>query len=107
MSKLETNYPVHHNSEEEATLELSGDLTSRYAELIEADFLTLSRSGVTRVILDFSKVRYINSTGIAVLIRLINLSRTKFIELSAVGLSQHYHEIFKITKIGDYIKVLS
>lgn len=106
MSALETNYPVQFKDAGEAVIELSGDLTYRNADKIEADFLTLSRSGISLLFIDFSKVRYINSTGIAILIRLINFSRSNNIEMRALGLSPHYHEIFKITRLGDYITVV-
>jgi anti-anti-sigma factor len=107
MSTRETNYPVHIKSPSEAVLELSGDLTYRFAEQIEADFLNLICNGISSLYLDFSKVRYINSTGIALLIRLINLSRRNNVELKASGLSTHYQEIFKITRLGDSITVIS
>jgi anti-anti-sigma factor len=106
MSKINTKYPVQFKNNREVVLELTNELTSRYAADIEADFLTIKSHGVSRLIIDFSDVSYINSTGIAVLMRLINLSREADIALAASGLSTHYKEIFDITKLGDYIEVI-
>lgn len=106
MSEINTNYPVRYQGDREAVLALSGDLTYKCAANIEADFLIIECSGVSRLILDFSNVKYINSTGIAVLIRLTHLSRKENIELQAIGLSAHYKEIFKITRLADYIQII-
>lgn len=85
MSKINTNYPIQFHNEQVAILALSGDLTDKCAGNIEADFLAVACSGVCRLIVDFSNVKYINSAGIAVFIHLIHLSRKKHIELEAVG----------------------
>lgn len=106
MSKINTRYPVKFKGNREAVLELTDELTSKCAEDIEADFSTIKSHGASKLIIDFSDVSYINSTGIAVLMRLINLSREANIELGASGLSTHYKEIFEITKLGDYIQVV-
>lgn len=57
------------------------------------------------IVLNFSKVSYINSTGIALIVNLLARSRKKNLELRVYGLSQHYQEIFNITRLTDYLKV--
>jgi len=57
------------------------------------------------LILDFSRTQYINSTGIALIVRLLADARTRGIELSARGLSDHYRTIFEITRLADFMRI--
>lgn len=53
--------------------------------------------------LDFAGVDYINSTGIALIVRLLAEARRDHREVRARGLSEHYREIFRITRLSDYV----
>ncbi len=57
------------------------------------------------MILDFANVDYINSTGIALIVRLLAEARRDHREVIAVGLSDHYREIFRITRLSDYLVI--
>ena len=57
------------------------------------------------VILNFTEVDYINSTGIAVIVALLAHARTDGRPLRACGLSAHYHEIFQITRLADFMSI--
>ncbi|HET7026307.1 MAG TPA: STAS domain-containing protein [Candidatus Limnocylindrales bacterium] len=56
--------------------------------------------------LDFGAVDYINSTGIALIVSLLADARRDRREVRARGLSEHYREIFRITRLSDYITLL-
>jgi anti-anti-sigma factor len=57
------------------------------------------------LVLDFSDVDYINSTGIALIVRLLADARASGRQLRAFGLSRHYREIFEITRLSDFIGI--
>ena len=59
--------------------------------------------GAPVVELDFSAVDYINSTGIALIVRLLAEARRDRREVRARGLTEHYREIFRITRLSDYV----
>ena len=59
--------------------------------------------GAPVVELDFSAVDYINSTGIALIVRLLAEARRDHREVRARGLSEHYREIFRITRLSDFV----
>ena len=59
--------------------------------------------GAPVVELDFSAVDYINSTGIALIVRLLAEARRDRREVRARGLSEHYREIFRITRLSDFV----
>jgi len=64
-----------------------------------------TRDGPEAVILNFDDVGYINSTGIAVIVGLLAKARAHGIPLSACGLSDHYREIFEITRLADFMTI--
>lgn len=58
-----------------------------------------------RVVLDFRDVEYINSTGIAVLVGVLALARADGRQVGAFGLSDHYREVFNITRLADFMTI--
>ncbi len=58
-----------------------------------------------RVLLNFSQVDYINSTGIALIVGILAQARKARLPLLTVGLSEHYLEIFRITRLADFMSI--
>jgi anti-anti-sigma factor len=86
-------------------IELTGDVdSSAEAALSEAYALATSR-GPTAVVLDFANTDYINSTGIALIVSLLAQARAQGVEVRASGLSDHYREIFEITRLADFMTI--
>ena len=56
--------------------------------------------------LDFAAVDYINSTGIALIVGLLAEARKTGQEVQARGLAEHYREIFRITRLSDFMTIL-
>jgi anti-anti-sigma factor len=91
---------------EEIRLRLSGDLNGRAdATLINA-YAEVAAFGPRRVSLDFRRVGYINSTGIALVVRLLADARRDGRAVRALGLSEHYQEIFRITRLSDFMEIV-
>jgi anti-anti-sigma factor len=59
--------------------------------------------GSGEIVLDFRPTEYINSTGIALIVRLLAEARRDGRRVRASGLSEHYREIFRITRLSDFI----
>ena len=64
-----------------------------------------SPEGPNAILLNFKEVHYINSTGIALLVGLIVQARRAGRRLFAGGLSDHYREIFQITRLVDFLTI--
>ncbi len=87
-----------------AVLLLAGDISGG-AEMPMLDaFHTTGETGV--VILDFADVEYINSTGIALIVGLLAEARKQGRQVQARGLAEHYREIFRITRLSDFMTIL-
>jgi anti-anti-sigma factor len=87
-----------------AVIDLTGDVSAPAEQkLLEAYAQT---GGAEVVRLDFSAVDYINSTGIALIVGLLAQARAAGQEVQARGLAEHYREIFRITRLSDFMTIL-
>ena len=87
------------------TIELAGDIDGSAREVLEKAYADASASGATSILLDFSAVSYINSTGIALIVGLLGRARADHVSVGACGLSDHYREIFEITRLSDFMTI--
>lgn len=62
-------------------------------------------SSPARIVLNFAGVDYLSSTGIALIVGILARSRKDGRQVSAAGLSDHYREIFEITRLADFMKM--
>jgi anti-anti-sigma factor len=81
-------------------IDLAGDITREAEVALNEAF---ESAGAERVILNFEDVVYINSSGIALIIGLLAEARRQHWTVSAFGLSDHYRDIFDITRLSDFI----
>lgn len=58
-----------------------------------------------RIVLNFSAVTFINSTGIAMIVGLMGRARAAHVKVEAFGLSDHFREIFEITRLIDFMTI--
>ena len=52
-------------------------------------------------------LNYINSTGIALIVGLLAQARKRHLRLLTSGLSDHYQEIFRITRLADFMSMVA
>ena len=87
-------------------IHLSGDLNGRADETLASAYAAVVAHGSKHVDLDFVKVGYINSTGIALVVRLLADARRDGRAVRAIGLTEHYQEIFRITRLSDFMEIV-
>ena len=86
-------------------IELRGDIDGAGRDALTTAYEEAPRGG--RLLLDFAAVDYINSTGIALIVGLLARARAEQRPVAASGLSDHYRQIFEITRIADFMTILS
>ena len=59
------------------------------------------------LLLNFQSVEYINSTGIALIVGLLSKTMKSGLSLVIFGLSEHYEDIFRITRLSDFIAMFA
>jgi anti-sigma B factor antagonist len=89
-----------------AELRLVGRIDRDALSSLDEAYHSLSSLAPERIVLDFSGVEYINSTGIALIVGILGRARADGRNLQASGLTPHYREIFEITRLSDYIEIL-
>jgi anti-sigma B factor antagonist len=83
-----------------AVLRFSGDISSASKEPVLGAWQTVAGSGP--VLLDFSKVDYINSSGIALIIQILMEADKTGQKVAAFGLTPHFQKVFTMVGIGKY-----
>jgi anti-anti-sigma factor len=90
-----------------AIIDLFGEINSFTEDALNAAYAEAERSAPSAVVLNFTSVDYINSTGIALIVGLLAKARKERRRLVVYGLSDHYLEIFQITRLADFMSIYS
>ena len=88
-----------------AIIDLRGEIDGFSEEALNAAYAEAAAQSAGSVLLNFGGVTYINSTGIALIVGLLAQARKSGRRLLTCGLSDHYVEIFKITRLADFLNI--
>ena len=88
-----------------AVLDLMGEINGFAEEALNSAYAEAEARDPRTILLNFEKVDYINSTGIALIVGLLARARASKRHLLAYDLSDHYVEVFKITRLSDFVGV--
>ncbi len=86
-------------------IDLAGDINSFAEPALNQAFNEAESFNPETVMLNFTRVNYINSTGIALIVGLLARARKMRRSLVVCGLSEHYLEIFQITRLSDFMLI--
>lgn len=87
------------------TIDLHGEINSFAEQRLNEVYDEASSRDTIKIALNFSDVSYMNSTGIALIVALLAQARKNQRELVVYGLSDHYEEIFRITRLADFMTI--
>jgi anti-sigma B factor antagonist len=88
-----------------AVLRFEGDIASTSKEAVLGTYQGLPKSTTKLILLDFTKVDYINSSGIALVIQLLIESSNAGQKVYAFGLSAHFTKVFTMVGITKYAEL--
>jgi anti-anti-sigma factor len=88
-----------------AIIDLQGEINALADETLNTAFDKAEEQYTDTIILNFDRVDYINSTGIALIVGLLARARKARRRLLVFGLSEHYVEIFQITRLADFMDI--
>ncbi|HZG58176.1 STAS domain-containing protein [Paenibacillus sp.] len=88
-------------------LVIEGDLTKQAEDVLLGlrPWQDGLEGGKSALVLDFTGVPYINSAGIAALIRLVRLGRKAGYRSYAFGVSGHYQKLFRMVGLTEYMAI--
>lgn len=84
-------------------LDIQGEVNAFAEEVLMSAYTEANTPGTRVIILNFSAMEYMNSSGIGLIVTLlIRINRQKQ-HLISYGLSEHYRHIFELTRLSDVI----
>jgi anti-sigma B factor antagonist len=90
---------------EAAIVDISGDVTAGSEDVLMDAYGDASSDGARAIVLNFSGLEYMNSGGIGLLVTLLVRANRQRQRLLAFGLTDHYREIFELTRLDEAIAI--
>lgn len=88
-----------------SVIEISGELNAFAENKLMGAYALACNRGSGLILLDFRGLDYMNSSGIGLLVTLLIRARRQGMRLAAFGLSEHYRQIFELTRLSEAISV--
>ena len=105
MSQDTVGLEVRRAADQVGLIEIRGDITAASEDAL-MDAYGRAADGPTRaVILDFSRLEYMNSGGIGLLVTLLVRANRAKQQLHACGLNDHYRQLFELTRLDEAISI--
>ena len=105
MSAPAITMDVRRIGEQVAVVDIKGEVTAACEPVLMSAYEAAGGGQTSRLVLNFAGLEYMNSGGIGMLVTLLVRANRQRQELAAYGLSDHYREIFDITRLSDFIEL--
>ncbi|MEX1252811.1 MAG: STAS domain-containing protein [Dehalococcoidia bacterium] len=86
-------------------VDIEGEVTSFCENVLMDAYTQATATGVQAVVLNFNGLVYMNSGGIGLLVTLLIRANRQGKRLVAVGLNEHYRQIFGLTRLDEAISI--
>jgi anti-sigma B factor antagonist len=86
-------------------IDIAGEVTSSAEDALSAAYAEATDAGSATIVLNFSELEYMNSSGIGLLVTLLIRAQRQKQSLRAYGLSDHYVQIFSLTRLDEAIAI--
>jgi len=100
----ETTAPVRYR-DGTAVVDLPPQIDSTAERALNDAYAAAADRDAKTVLLNFAGVDFLSSTGIALIVGILARARKDGRAITASGLSDHYREIFEITRLADFMTI--
>ncbi len=90
-----------------SVIDIRGEVTGFAEDKLMEAYTQASRNGVSNIIFNFSQMAYMNSSGIGLLITILVRAKRQGQKLFAVGLNEHFKQIFELTRLREAVPLYS
>jgi anti-sigma B factor antagonist len=104
-TKVKVDASTSKNGTNVTIFRFSGDISSASQEAVLGTFQRLPEQEKIRLLLDFTKVDYINSSGIALVIQLLMQASKAGGGVALFGLTPHFQKVFTMVGITKYAQI--
>ncbi len=88
-----------------SVIDIRGQVTAATESALMDAYARATSSGAHTVLLNFSQLEYMNSSGIGLLVTLLIRANRQGQKIAAFGLSPHYRDIFELTRLDEAIHI--
>jgi anti-anti-sigma factor len=92
-------------SDGSAIVDLPARIDASAEQTLNEAYAEVMNGTTKRILLNFARVDYLSSTGIALIVGVLARSRKDGRPVLAAGLSDHFREIFEITRLADFMRI--
>ena len=107
MSKASVTMFVRKVGDSAAIIDIHGEVTGFAEGALMDAYNQATTAGARTVVLNFKGLDYMNSSGIGLLVTLLIRAKRQNQRLFACGLSEHYRQIFELTRLNEAISIYS
>ena len=86
-------------------IDVQGEITSFAENVLMEAYTRATSDGASIIILNFEGLEYMNSGGIGLLVTMLIRANRQDQTLLAYGLTEHYQQIFELTRLNEAIKI--
>jgi len=86
-------------------VEAAGDIDLHRSTTFQQGLLDVARGGPERIVLDLAGVGYMDSSGVASLVKLLARVRRDGVELKLAGLTPRVRSVFEITRLDTVFDI--
>ena len=105
MPEASISMEVREPSAGAAVIDIDGQIMGFAENVLMDAYSEATKRGAKSVLLNFANLDYMNSSGIGLLVTLLIRTQRKGQRLAAFGLSEHYREIFQLTRLDEAITI--
>jgi anti-sigma B factor antagonist len=105
MSLAKAILSIRHVNPTSSVIDIQGEVTSAAENALMDAYTQACNQNARAVILNFSGMEYMNSSGIGLLVTLLIRANRQKQKLLTYGLSDHYKQIFALTRLNEAIGI--
>lgn len=107
MFKANVSMNVRKVNERAAVIDIRGEVNSSAENVLMDAYTQATSQGAEDIILNFSGMEYMNSSGIGLLVTLLIRAQRQKQRLLVYGLNEHYRQIFGLTRLDEAISIFN
>jgi anti-sigma B factor antagonist len=107
MYQTKVTMPVRKVSDMASIIDIQGQVTAAAENILMNAYNEAGGDRVRAIVLNFAGLEYMNSSGIGLLVTLLIRANRQKQRLLTFGLSDHYRQIFALTRLSEAIGIYS
>jgi anti-sigma B factor antagonist len=105
MPEAQVKMTVRDTELDVGVIDIEGEITTFSEPVLMEAYQQASNGGKRSVVLNFTGLGYMNSGGIGLLVTMLIRAQRNGKKLLAYGLSDHYRQIFSLTRLDEAIGI--